>query len=112
MARLGKWDQASHPTPHEEAAAEVIARRHLRGALADEDAIVEKQIANDPLFADALRRAERASSAVDRYAGSPELVRFREQALARARRAHASRWRRSLFPSRPWQVAAALLGVA
>jgi transmembrane sensor len=68
---------------------------------------------DDPGTVDALRRVERAWQAVGDHATSPELMKLREEALARARRANARRWVQPVNGARKsWLVAAAILGVA
>lgn len=93
MGFFRKLSPPSPPTVQEEAASEAVARRHLAGWTTEEQAAVESRMAGDPLFADAVRRVEKSSLAVDAYAGTPEFKRYHEQALARARRAHSKSWR-------------------
>jgi len=112
MASSKKTSPGEPPSPHEEAASQVVARRHLMGWTKEEEAAIEIRMASDPLFADAVRRVERSSRAVGAYAGSPELIRFREQALARARRVNARRWLGPAVHSKPLRLAASLVGLA
>ena len=55
-------------------------------------------------------RLQRAWDAVGRHANAPELIAMREQALARARRAHALRWFAPADPTRRRWLAAAAIG--
>jgi transmembrane sensor len=94
-------------------ASEAFLRRRSGKWNAEDQADYESRLAEDPLFLDAAERVERAWQATGEHGAAPELMAYREQALARARRASARRW---LNPDgrwqRRWRMAAAIAGVA
>jgi transmembrane sensor len=99
------------PPDHEDQAGEAIARRRLGNWTADDQIAFEARVATDPAYADAVRRVEESWQAVGKHAASPELMAFREQAIARARRASARRWLHPSAVERRWRIAAAIAGV-
>lgn len=94
-------------------AAEIFAQK-LQGEWVEADqAKLEARLGNDPAYADAYRRAEDAWGALDRHAETPELMRYREEAMAYARHSNARRWLKPHALARhPWRIAAALAGIA
>ena len=93
----------------EERAAETFVRRRFGPwTTADQNAF-EAQLASDPAYADATRRVEESWQATGDHATSAELMLFREQAIARARRANARRWLRAGHTGgRGWRIAASI----
>jgi transmembrane sensor len=111
MASSSEPPAGDQPSPHEHAAADALARQHLKGWTSEEAAAIGRRKASDVLFADAVRRVEQSVQAVEAHASAPELIRFREQALARARRANGQRWLRSAFQAYRWRWVASLAGL-
>ncbi len=102
---------ADSSTDCAEQAGELLALRYL-GKWTDEDQIeFERRVEQEPAFAAAVRRIERSYHSVGKHAASAELMAFREQALARTRRASARRWGGAGFTSRAWRMAATMAGV-
>ena len=68
---------------------------------------LEARLGRDRVFANAYARAEASWADLDTHAETPEFMRFREEAMAYARRANARRW---LMPGPDtrsrWRVAA------
>jgi len=112
MSTYEKPAIANTPPDLEDQAAEIFLRRHSGAWNAEDEAAYETRIAEDPLFADAAAGVRRAWQAAGNHAATPELMGFREQALARARRANARRWLGADGRlQRRWRVAAAVAGI-
>lgn len=86
---------AEAPSETEEWAAQAFARRCFGAWTAADESELGQRLEKDPACADAFRRVEQSWSAVGRHATSAEIMRSREQAISRARRASARRWMRS-----------------
>lgn len=90
-------------------AASLFLRRRSGAGTVDDRAALDSAF-QDPAKADALHRVCRTWNTVGAYADSPELIRLREHALARARRASVRRWdlpRSS--SSKRWALAASIV---
>lgn len=94
-------------SPEQQAAEEFLCRRSSFAG-----ATLPREVSDDPIIEDARGRVERAWRAVGDHASSPEMMSLREQALARARQAHARRWFVPANISRRVSVAASLAAVA
>lgn len=99
------------PPDYEDQAADAIARRRLGNWTADDQIAFEARAATDPAYADAVRRVQESWQAVGKHAASPELMAFREQAIARARRANARQWLLPGAERRTWRMASVVVGV-
>ena len=107
-----KPPEADQEQELEARAAQLVLRRRNGPWSETEQAALDAGLA-DPVSAAAIRRAERAWGAVGDHASAPELMVLREQALARARRANARRWRLPRAIGRnPWVIAATVAGIA
>jgi transmembrane sensor len=100
----------------EDEAAEVFLRQRAGRLSADEESQNDRRLGEEPAYADAALRVHQMWRAVGDHSASPELMRLREQALARTRRAGAKRWAQSARDglSVRWKVsiaAAALLAI-
>src|ERR1700722_7778328 len=79
------------PTIEEEASDPFVQQLH--GEWADQDqAAFEARLERDPAYADAYARAQESWGALDAHAESAEVMRYREEAIAYARRSNAHRW--------------------
>jgi len=74
-------------------AANVFVRRLHGPWSADDQAALDVRLAQDRDFADAFQRVVQSWSALDQHAEVPEVMAYREHALAEARRANSRRWR-------------------
>jgi transmembrane sensor len=73
---------------------------------------LEARLGRDRVFADAYSRAEASWADLDTHAETPEFMRYREEAMAYARRANARRWLRPGPDTRSrWRVATTVAGV-
>src|SRR5690606_28519953 len=68
-----------------------VRRRHGEWTPADQAAL-EHRLSGDAAFAERYRAAEEAATALRAAADLPEMMGFREQAFAHARRSGARRW--------------------
>jgi len=111
----GKPAEPLDPSPPtiEEAASETFVRR-LHGEWTPADlAALEARLKRDPAYADAYVRVEAAWDSLDTYAEAPELMAYREQAIAYARDANADRWLKARrYARNPWRNAAVAAGIA
>lgn len=89
-----KPTEPADPDLEAQAAAQFLKRRAETWTASDERDHSDRL--EDPAFADALDRVERVWDGVAQQPNRPEFLSFREQALARARRANKRRW------SLPW----------
>lgn len=113
MAHAGNRTPGDMLRDPEDEAADAFVGRQADDRTDAVRAGYEERVARDPLFADAGARVERAWRAIGLHAASPELMAYREQALARARRANARRWRApDRRPQGRWLAAAAAAGIA
>lgn len=91
----------------EEASETLVQRLHGEWTPADQ-AVFEARLERDFVYADAYRRAEASWSSLDTHRETPELLGYREEAIAFARKVSASRWLRvNRHARRPWRTAAA-----
>ena len=98
---------------HYDSAAALFARRLQGDWSRVEQAELDTRLRQDAAFAQAFAQVERSWQAVGQHAAAPELMAFREQAIARARRAGAGRWQDADRSNRAkWRIAAALIGAA
>jgi len=82
------------------------------GTWTEEDEVrLEARLAMDPAFAQAHAEVSRSWSALGTYAESPEIVTFREQALADLRRSNTRRWRPQ-GRRYPLKAVAGIMGIA
>ncbi|MGH3427895.1 MAG: FecR family protein [Mycobacteriales bacterium] len=77
----------------DEASDTFVQQLHGEWTPADQ-AILEARLGRDAAYADAYRRVEQSWEALGRHAETPELIRYREEALAFARRTNVRRWLR------------------
>jgi transmembrane sensor len=99
-------------TIEEEASDAFVQRLHGQWTPADQSAL-EARLEHDPTYADAYRRVHESWGALDAHAESPEVMRYREEAIAYARRNNAGRWLKPhTYASRSWRAAAAVIAVA
>lgn len=75
----------------EEVSDVFVRRRHGEWTPADQAAL-ERRLSSDAAFAECYRLAEEAATALRAAADLPEMMGFREQAFAHARRSGARRW--------------------
>jgi len=111
----GRTEAVDEVTPStlEEAAAEVFVRRVQGPWDASDQAALERRLTADPTYAQAYRRIEESWGSLARQAESPELMAYRQQAIAYARRSSARRWlRRGRERFGGWRAAAVAAGVA
>lgn len=102
----------SRPTIEEEASDTFVQRLHGDWTTADQAAL-EARLERDPAYADAYRRVQESWGALDAHAESAEVMRYREEAIAYARRSNARRWFKAHTYARSgWRAAAATLGVS
>jgi transmembrane sensor len=94
----------------EEAASAFIQRVHGEWTQADQ-ARLEGRLATDTAYASAYQRVECSWGALGRYAETPELMRYREEALAFARRTNVRRWIQPAPMTRARWLAAAAAGL-
>ena len=101
------------PPTIEETASDTFVR-HLHGEWTPADlAALEARLKRDPAYADAYVRVKAAWDSLDTYAEAPELMAYREQAIAYARDANADRWLKASPHTRnPWRNAAVAAGIA
>src|SRR5882757_5731223 len=108
----GKINATSSQTIEEEASDTFVQRLHGEWTPADQAAF-EARLERDPAYADAYRRVDASWSSLDAYAESPQLMGYREEAIAYARKLSAGRWlRENRYIRRPWRTAAAAAGIA
>jgi transmembrane sensor len=102
----------NRPTIEEEASETFVQQLH--GEWADQDqAAFEARLERDPAYADAYARAQESWGALDAHAESAEVMRYREEAIAYARRSNAHRWfKPHTYAGSGWRAAAAIAGVA
>lgn len=100
----------------EDQAADILIQCRKPTWSVDEQRDLDARVARDASFADAYQRVQASWDAVGRHAATPELMAFREQAIARARQLNVRRWS---LPGARWRprslaaIAAMLLaGVA
>lgn len=109
MTTCGKREDAFErfPTSIEEEASDAFVKR-LHGEWTTKDqAAFEARLETDPAYADAYRRVEESWASLDIHAETSELMAYREEALAYARRAKARRWLKSSRYTRTrWRIAA------
>jgi len=101
------------PPTVEQIASDTFVRR-LHGEWTPADlAALEARLKRDPAYADAYARVKAAWDSLDTYAEAPELMAYREQAIAYARDANADRWLKASPHARnPWRNAAVAAGIA
>jgi transmembrane sensor len=100
------------PTIEEEASETFVRRLHGEWTPQDQVAF-EVRLERDPAYADAYARAQASWGALDAHAESAEVMRYREEAMAYARRSNARRWFKAhTYASSVWRAAALIAGVA
>ena len=108
----GKINASPPPTIEEEASETFVQRMHGEWGPADQ-ADFEARLERDAAYADAYRRVDASWSALDTHAESPQLMGYREEAIAYARTRSAGRWlKENRYTRRPWRTAAAAAGIA
>jgi transmembrane sensor len=99
------------PTIEEEASETFVQRLHGEWTPHDQAAF-EARLERDSAYAGAYRRVQDSWGALDAHAESAEVMRYREEAIACARRSNARRWFKAhTYASRGWRAAAAIAGV-
>jgi transmembrane sensor len=97
-------------TLEEEASAVFVQRLHGEWTAVDE-ASFEKRMASDPEYADAYARAQDSWDVLGTHAESAEVMRYREEAIAYARRSNGRRWLKTHRYARSgWRAAAIVAG--
>jgi len=97
----------------EEEASDAFVQRLYREWTAADQATFERRLTADREYADAYRRVQESWGALDAHAESAEVMRYREEAIAYARRSNARRWLKpNTYIHSGWRVAAAVAGVA
>lgn len=97
-------------TIEEQASDAFVQRLHGNWTPNDQDAL-EARLERDSVYADAYRRVEESWSALDVHAETPEIMAYREEAIAYARRANARRWLKSTpYVRGRWRIAAVTAG--
>ena len=98
------------PTIEEEASDAFVQRRHGEWTASDQ-ATLEARLERDQAYADAYRRVEESWDTLDAHAESAELMRYREEAIAYARRINARRWLKAhTYTRKSWRATAAVIG--
>ena len=101
----------NRPTLEEEASA-VFVQRLYGGWTAVDQAAFEKRMASDPEYADAYARAQDSWDVLGTHAERAEVMRYREEAIAYARRSNGRRWLKThRYAWSGWRVAAIVAGV-
>jgi len=101
------------PPTIEEAASDTFVRRLYGEWTAADMAALEARLKHNHVFADAYVRVKATCDSLDSYAETPELMAYREQAIAYARDANADRWRKgSPYTRNLWRNAAVVAGMA
>jgi transmembrane sensor len=96
----------SDPSIEEEASAALVQRLHGEWTAKDQAAF-ERRLAGDQDYADAYARARDSWAALDTHAESAEVMRYREEAIAYARRSNGRRWLRPhRYDGSGWRAAA------
>jgi transmembrane sensor len=104
--------QADSVSMEQEASDTFVQRLHGEWTRADQAAF-ESRLAGDPGYADAYRRVQESWASLDAHAESPEIMRYREEAIATARRTSAGRWLKPpVSAGSGRRIAAALAGIA
>jgi transmembrane sensor len=101
----------SSSTVEEEASDALVRRLYGQWSPQDQSAF-DRRIATDREYADAYTRALESWAALDTHAESAEVMRYREEAIAYARRTNGRRWLKNpLYAGSGWRAAAAIVGV-
>lgn len=103
--------QADSVSIEEQASDTFVQRLHGQWTPADQESL-ESRLAGDPGYADAYRRVQESWASLDAHAESPEVMRYREEAIACARRTNGARWLKPVSAGRGWRLAAAIAGIA
>lgn len=104
--------QADSVSMEQEASDTFVQRLHGEWTRADQAAF-ESRLAADPGYADAYRRVQESWASLDAHAESPEIMRYREEAIATARRTSAGRWLKpTVCAGSVGRLAAAVAGMA
>src|SRR5688572_14533144 len=93
----------------EEVSDTFVRRSHGEWTPADQAAL-EQRLAGDPEYAQTYRLAEDSSRLLLAHAELPEMMRFRERAIAYARRSSAKRWFGPMSDRIRWRLAAGFVG--
>ena len=97
----------------EEEASDTFVQRLHGDWKAPDQAALEARLECDPAYADAYRRVQESWGALDAHSESAEVMRYREEAIAYARRSNARRWFKAHTYARSgWRAAAAVFGVS
>jgi len=96
-------------TIEEEASHTFVQHLHGKWTPIDQHEL-EARLERDSAYADAYRRVEESWSALDTHAETPEIMVYREEAIAYARRSNARRWLKSTpYMRGRWRMAAAFV---
>jgi transmembrane sensor len=97
----------------EEQASEAFVCRLNDEWSATDRAELERRLESDPGYADAYRRAVESWRSLDNHAEAPEIMAYREEAIAYARKIRAARWlKHSPYTGSRWRSMAVRTGVA
>ena len=100
------------PTIEDSVSHTFVQRLHGEWKASDQAAL-ESRLERDPAYADAYRLVQESWGALDAQAESLEVMRYREEAIAYARRSNARRWLKAYTYARSgWRAAAAVIGVS
>ena len=102
-------NQGNHPSLEEEA-SEVFVRRLCGEWKAADQTALEARMGVDPAYADAYRRVQESWGALDAHAESAELMCYREESIAYARRHNARRWLKAHIYAPGWRAVATVIG--
>lgn len=105
---------AENPRPSVDAEASEVFVQRLQGQWTPQlQADLEARLGSDRAFAQAYARVEDSWTGIDKYGETPEMMGYREEAMAYARRANARRWRRrNPYARHRWRLAAVVAVVA
>ena len=110
--KVNDFVPSAAPTIAEEASETFVQRLHGEWTRADQAAF-EARLERDPAYADAYRRVDQSWAALDTHAESPEVMSYREEAIAYARKASAGRWLKvSAYTRTRRRLVAAAAGIA
>jgi transmembrane sensor len=104
-------DERAAPSLEEQAADTFVQRTHGDWNAADQAAL-KGRLTQDPAYAEAYRRVEASWASLESYAEVPEVMAYRQEAIAYARKSSAARWLRASRENAGWRrVAAVVAGI-
>lgn len=105
-----KFEQESGGAVAAEASEDFIQRAHGKWSPSDQEKL-RMRLAHDPTYARAYHQVEQSWEALRLHAEAPEIIRYREEALAFARRTNLRRWMTPFSITRGRRAVAALAGL-